>query len=302
MDTRTDFLLQLLQKLGAPLMAAVNVHSKGAQDQDAQTMAALLSESVKLGLSMSQSLQLKTEDGNGDAIRVGLAALGGGLVAESYKETGRVPADSDRARIQKVLESVIVFADNFAPAAEHAQRLKTLEGPAPFFDPAQTNLYALHALLPAITAISEFSFGQEPAKLAQDVASRLGAKAKDLQKEVAAENNAMGELVAMQALAKIYAAAHLQETARLKSGGEAAAANIDDVWKGFETQAAMLSVLLKSMQGGQSVQGSGGSGGVKPAAIQQEAPIQPPAAPPQAAEAPPAEAPAGNPMSFFKKK
>lgn len=299
---RTQFLVQLLQKLGAPLMAAVGSHSAGGDsaEKDAQVLSSLLSESVKISISLSQAMNLKPEDGDADAIRVALATLAGELVADSYRQTGRAPSDADSRRISKALESVIVFADNFAPAAEHAKRLETLEATPPFIDPVQANIYAIHALAPAIAAIAEFSFGQADTRLVQDVAERLRARSKELLGSVAADGNAMSELVIMQALGQIYAGAHRAETKRLKDKGEDASASLDPVWTAFDKQVAMLTVLLAPSSS--SGQGSGGGGGVKPAV---EAPAQeaPPAAAP-AAEAPAAAAPpaGGNPMAFFKKK
>ena len=288
-------------------MSAVNAHSSGDStgEKDAQAMASLLSESVKISISLSQAMNLKPEDGDADAIRVSLATLAGGLVADSYKQTGRVPGENDVRRISKALESVIVFADNFAPAAEHAQRLKTLDASPPFIDPVQTNLYSIHALTPAIGAIAEFSFGQAEPRLIQDVADRLGAKAKELLNTLAGGGDVMSELVILQALGQIYAGAHRAETRRLKEKGDDGNATIDAVWASFDKQIAMLTVLLGSASGGAAAS-SGGGGGVKPAV---EAPVQeaPAAAPPAAtplsapaAAAPPASG--GNPMSFFKKK
>ncbi len=318
MDSRTQFLLQLLQKLGAPLMGAVSTHSSGdaTGEKDAATLATLLSESVKTGITLSQSMNLKTNDGDADAIRVCLAVLAGGLISDSYEQTGRVPADAESQRIVKALQAVIAFADNFAPAAEHAQRLKTLDGTPPFFDAVQTNIYAMHALLPAISAIGEFSFGQSETKLIQDVADRLGRAAKDMQAWLGGSENAMGELVILEALGRLYAAAHRNETKRLKKSGSDALAIIDPVWTAFEKQRAMLEVVAKSMgggAGGKTVSQSSGGSSVKPSvpAVPAETlPAVPPtvAPPPAAAEtttpspaAPLAGAPA-NPMSFFKKK
>lgn len=303
---RTQFLVQLLQKLGAPLMAAVGSHSAGgdSSEKDAQTLSSLLSESVKISISLSQAMNLKPEDGDADAIRVALAALAGELVADSYRQTGRLPTENDSRRIAKALESVIVFADNFAPAAEHAKRLETLESTPPFMDPVQTNIYAIHSLAPAISAISEFAFGQVDTRLVQDVAERLRARAKELLGTLGGEGSAMAELVVLQALGHLYAGAHRAETKRLKDKGEDASASLDPVWAAFDKQTAMLAVLLAPASG--AGQASGGGGGVKPAVEPpaQEAP--PPAAPPPAQEPsapPPATPPAGgNPMSFFKKK
>lgn len=80
MDMRNEFLLQLLQKLGAPLMKAVEKHSAGNQQADANVLASLLSECVKISISLSQAMNLKTEDGDANAIRVSLATLAADLV------------------------------------------------------------------------------------------------------------------------------------------------------------------------------------------------------------------------------
>lgn len=305
MDSRTQFILQLLQKLGAPLMGAVNAHSQG-QEQDAQTLAALLSESVKISISLSQAMNLKADDGDSDAIRVSLATLAAGLIADSYTQHGRIPGEQESRRISKALESVIVFADNFAPAAEHAKRLQTLDDAPPFIDPVQTNVYAMNALIPAIIVISEFSFGQPAPRLIQDVSERLGAKAKELVGALGAGASAMGEMVVLQALGKIYASAHRMETERLKGTDGTNAATIDGVWKSFDTQVSMVDVLLKPMGGSGAASGSGSSGGVKPspppAATDAAPPPAPPAAPPASETPPAAPAAAGNPMAFFKKK
>lgn len=300
MDSRTQFLLQLLSKLGAPLMAAVNAHSSGDEggQRDASVMASLLSESVRISISLSQAMNLKTDDGDADAIRVALAGLAGGLIADSYRQSGRVPGDNDSRRISKALESVIVFADNFAPAAEHAQRLQTLEGSPPFFDAVQTNIYTIHALLPAIAAIEEFAFGQTDIRLIQDVSDRIAAKAKELQSGLINGGNTMSELVVLQALGQVYASAHRAETKRLRAAGDdQGTATIDTVWASFDKQVAMLEVLLGSMAGGAGTS-SGGASRVKPSASMPDTQTPSQAAP----AAPPPAAAGGSPMSFFKKK
>jgi hypothetical protein len=292
MDSRSQFLLQLLEKLGAPLMKAIQ--SQGSSADEAQTIAALLSETVKISISLSQAMNLKATDGDADAIRVGLAALAGQLVAESYARSGTVPGDAEAQKITKALQSVLAFSDNFAPAAEHAKRLQTLDGTLPFFDPVQTNLYTINALVPVMAAIAEFPFGQSETQLIVEVAEKLQARAKVLKDAVDDTDPAaskMADMVILQALAQIYVAAHRAETAQLKSLPEDQRGNdssMQPVWDRFDRQLAMLEVLLGSMSDG-AVRGGRG-GGKKPSV-----------AAPAAEAAPPAKPAGGNPMSFFKK-
>ncbi len=308
MDSRSQFLLQLLQKLGAPLMRAVNSHAGDALDEsgqkDAQVIAALLSETVKISISLSQAMNLKPDDGDADAIRVALAALAGGLVADAYEQAGRIPGDADSRRISKSLESVLAFSDNFAPAAEHAQRLQTLDGTPPFMDAMQANLYAINALVPAIGAIADFPFGQQETKLIQDVSGKLSERAKSLREKLTdaageTSDGKMAELIILQSLAQIYASAHRAETARLKTLSEEARSgehSLDPVWQVFDRQLAMLEVLIGASAG----QSSGrAGGGVKPAVEAPTSESETPAAP--AAATPPPAKPGGSPMSFFKK-
>jgi hypothetical protein len=302
MEPRTRFLLQLLQKLGAPLMSSIAAHGLESDRQEASTMAGLLSESVKIGISLSQALNLKPQDGDTDAIRVAMTALAAQLIAEAYRHTGRVPGEAEAQRIGRAFDSVIVFADNFAPAAEHAQRLETLDGSPPFFDPVQTNIYTLHALLPVIAAISEFSFGQSETRLAQDVVQRLTAKARDMREKLAAGGNPMAELVILQALGQIYASVHRGETARSRQNAEEQAEpSLDAVWPVFDRQVSMIEVLLESMAGRASSTATASRSAVKPDMVEAPAMEAPAAAMPPP---PPPQRPAagGSPMSFFKKR
>lgn len=306
MDSRSQFLLQLLEKLGAPLMRAIN--SQGTSADEAQTIAALLSETVKISISLSQAMNLKTEDGDADAIRVGLAALAGNLVADSYARNGHVPGEAEGQKISKALQSVLAFSDNFAPAAEHGQRLQTLDGTPPFFDPVQTNLYAINALLPAISAVAEFPFGQTDSQLILEVAEKLNARVDTLKQsvlgnDIEAGQSKMADMVILQALAQIYASAHRAETQRLKTisedqrGGEL---SLQPVWESLDKQVAMLQILLGAMTDG-AVSGGRRGGGKKPGI---EAPVTSEAEPEvKSAATPPPQPvrPGGSPMSFFKK-
>lgn len=89
-------------------------------------MASLLSETVKTSIALSQAMNLKPGDGDGDAIRVALAKLAAGMIADSFAQTGRLPGEAEGQRLSKLLESVIVFSDNFSVSPEHAGRLKML--------------------------------------------------------------------------------------------------------------------------------------------------------------------------------
>jgi len=321
---RTSFVLQLLDKLGTPLLRSILVQ-KGEQDEsgvkDAQAMASLLAQAIKVSITIAQAMNLKPEDGDANAIRVALAAIAGELIADYYETHGRMPGDAEGRRIFKSLEAVLTFADNFAPAAEHAGRLETLESKPVFLDPAEVTLYTMRALVPVITAVGEFSFGQPESKLIQDIATALQRKAMAMVQvfgSMTAQTPSikLSELIVLQALAEIYGQVHRIETARLQAQGEGVARgqpSMETVWAAFERRREMMDVLMHTISQPSSMSSAQGasSSGVRP--VVQEQPIEPPPSQPAAplpSSPPPAAPPAtggetgapSNPMSYFKKK
>lgn len=323
-DFRSSFLVQLMDKLGGPLVCALlsqggGVSSSGEDTRDAQTIASLLMETVKVSISLSQAMNLRPDDGNPDAIRLGLACVGASLIGEVYKEEGRIPAEGDQRRIVKALESVLAFSGNFAPSPEHGARLSslsTLSGGMPFFDEAQSNVFVLHALAPVVSAVVDFSFGQQESLLVQDIAARLGQKVKDLHHAMAPnareEDSKTARMVLLQLVGRLYAAAHRAETDRLRAleDRDSETASIENVWGAFEKQIAVLDVLASTLGSAvaaerqEKASGEGAGGGVKPSPAAEEKILvnQPVTSSPVPSSVPPSSSiRPGSPMSFFKK-
>lgn len=324
MSSRAEYLIQILEKLGSPLMAAIigqPAQTKSADDAalvDAQKIASLLAKSVQAGIDMGNAADMGRAGLQDDSLRVALTALAAPLVAEQFRRSGRVPGDADIKRIVTALQAVMSFSENFTPSPENIERLKTLaaEGRAP--DGHQVDIQYIHAFVPVINALGAFSFGQAEQKLIVDVASRLTARASEMGNSllgaVPEPERKLCELVLLRALAPLYAASHQAETARLTalsdeqrmaqaSGGSS---SLDAVWRGFETRAQMLEMLAKSLLPG-SVAAAGKAGDSKapaaPAVLQSPAPAQPAPVQSTPVQPPPAQSPAhtGNPMAMFAK-
>jgi hypothetical protein len=331
MAKRATFLVQILDKIGAPLLAATESSPAGDADgvQAAQTMASLLTKAVQMSVTLSQSMDLQGTEEDADSIRLSLAALAGDVIAEGYKATQKVPDDADLARMSKALEAVLSFSDNFAPAQAHISRLQSLDDIQVHSDEDQNTVYVMKALLPVVSAVAEFPFGQPETNLMQDIARKLQADAKAMtaailaQGEVDASKMRYVELMTLRALATLYAECHKAQTKKLIEANGSIEPSLDPVWQAYDVRRGLLeSVAGATLPGG--AQGVSGQGAVAPAAQppQQEqapqppeqvqaqpqpqaAPVAPqPAAPPAAP--PPAQAPAeqasDNPMSFFSKK
>ena len=324
MDQRSAFLIELLDKLGVPLMEAVQAHSRpdSPPAQEAGTLAALLGQSVQLGLSVAQKLDLREGQGDADAVRLALAAMSAKLVGESYRLQGRVPAENDTARLTRALEAVLTFADNFTPSAEHTARLRTAGAEKPLFDMAKSQVFYLSAMEPVLGAIAEFPFGQNETAMIQTTAERLQQRAAMLREAMigaSAEKaeSSFAELMILQSLARIYADCHRGETARVAASNGDVSPSVDPVWKAFDLRLAMLETLLNVAVPGDAPEAAA------PPPQQQNVPINPPAqmtvpAPemvqpepvpvpqqnpaPVQQSAPAAPPAAGGPMGFFAKK
>jgi hypothetical protein len=335
MDQRAEYLIQILERIGAPLMTSITeVASRTGEttaQNDAKKMAELLAKTVQVSIDMANMTDLTPGSAPDDALRVALAAVAGPLVAAQFRQYEKVPADADLKRMITALQAVLSFAENFSPAPENIQRLKDLEAQGQIVDTGQANIQYLQAFIPVVGAISTFSFGQPEQKLIMDVASRLSRQASALGETVLGKADddmvrKMTGLALLKSLAQLYAACHAAETHRLAkmaepdmSGGN----GLDAVWQAFDLRVAMLEALATQLvPGGHS--GGTGRGVTPPVAPPQKTPspeesplsmfAKPKTEAPQT-ENPTMENPKGkdegdsgqggdsssNPMSFFKK-
>ncbi len=305
MHHRAEYLLQVLEKIGAPLMASVitvNARSNDGQlHNEAQKIAELLNKAVHVSIDMSHSLDLGPTGEMTDSIRIALTGLAGPLVAGAFRTNGKSPTDPEMKRVIAALQAVLTFAENFEANSENSDRLKNISADGQQTDPAQNYVQYINAFTPVINAAGVFSFGQPEQKLLMDISSRLTARAQQMRERLfgdAGADNRRTELGILKALAEIFVACHEAETIRIQALNDDARAQMqtadgisqETLWKNFDVRATMLEVLSQGIAANTPLQGSAG-GGVKPQ----------PAAPQQAAVLPPVQQQQGNPMAMFKK-
>lgn len=293
--------------------------------QDAQHVAELITNSVQLSVSVSESMQLQENEEGADSVRLALAALVSPCVAEYYQHHGQAPAEKDLGKIAKSFQTVLTFSENFSQIPGHIQRLQALGPDLAAHDENQLILCHLKAALPIVKAVNGFSFGQNETILLQEIVSRLTQRAQSLYQELCEEKvgsvdvgqKQYYELMVFVALAQLYSDAHLAETQRLSTIQDSeGAASIDTVWSSFDTKLAMLVAVLRAGVPGLSqatqvqAQSSGGGPAQAPPPVP---PVEPPVSgappPPTAPIAPSATSPTtepaaasggGGPMGFFK--
>ena len=315
MTERSLLQIQILEKLGVPLITAAGGGMSAEGPQMAERLAALPGRAVQSALSLAKAMDIADSDPQADSVKLGLAALSSSLIAGHYRQTGKVPDDNDLKRLSGALETILSYSDSFLPVAGRLQALEPNAYPA---DEHQIALQTINALAPVVNAVSAFPFGRPERKLAQEVTERLVARAASLRKTLMPAGsdeglNKIAELGLLRGLSVLYAACHDDGKTRIMAMDEAGRATaiqqnggvlpMDPVWQAFESRAGMLEML------GLNVMPAGGNGDARaPVAAPpppQEAPvisggfITPPSAPAQPPTAA-ADGPPANPMSFFK--
>lgn len=336
MNQRTQYFIQVLEKIGTPLLSAIisGAPSTDASGQeDARKMAALLSKSVETSISFGQMIDVNSLGENGDRVRVAMMALAANLVGESYKLKQQMPGETENKRMVAALQAALTFSENFTPSPENTKALENLEAKGHGEDIYQAQVQYIQAFVPVISAITEFSFGHKEPKLMTEIASRLIARAEDIAKGLNHKNEThrkAAELGVLRALAELYATCHRAEISRVmkmsedervqrtqESGGLA----LDAIWKDFDLRVSLVEALTQNILGASSVTSSTST---KAPAPPPSIPVAPPASAPPQAEVPkpqifqapsppptqtpptvPASSPAqtgANPMSMFAKK
>lgn len=306
MNQRAQYLIQILDKIGAPLLSAVD----SRDDADtAQIVASLLGKVVETSISMNNALDLNANDAQDDSLRVALAALSGSLVADQYKQKGKLPEAADLARIQSALSAVLTFADNFTLSPDHVKRLSALKANGGAVDAHQINLQYVDALIPVVNAVGAFPFGQPEQKLIMDVSDRLVKRTAEMRETLlpglSGDDEKLAELAILRATASVYAACHETETQRLTSTDAEApeVLSIEPVWKAFESRTAMLESVAKNIMPQGAVTQAAPSAPIPPIVppIADAAPEEPSAPPPMppmpASETPQAPPPAAAPAA-----
>ena len=260
MSTRSDYLLSFIERLGMPLFTASSGEGAGTPEEEARAAAELLSRAVQLSIDLGRITAIeKAEPDRTDALRVGLAALAGDLVAAQKKILGRMPAEADLKRIGGVIEVILSFSESFAPEPALTQTLANLPARGQAVSAEQAGLQYLHAFLPVIEAVGRFTFGQQDKILVRDVAARLSTETQTLRQTIfppsgdAAEDRRI-ERSLLSVLAALYAAAHNEEIDRFgKAGPNDPPPNLATVWTRFETRLAMLAALAEGISPGRII-------------------------------------------------
>lgn len=260
MNPKVEFFSQVIERLAGPLSAAVSevgmrTGGKDTIEMEAKKVAELLTRSTQLGMNMAEIVGLKGEESEADAVRLSLTCVASMLISNHYRLTSKAPADSDVAKLGESLKTSISFADQYASGAETVNRLRTLDKDFYPADSHQITLLYINALVPVISAVAAFPFGQQEKKLVQEIAARLQENAKSMTTlyfgQLPEMEKARAELSILRTLAVIYSQCHFAEMARLMTLDEAsrnaAPANLQTVWGVYESRVALAETLAEML-------------------------------------------------------
>ena len=338
MDKKHQTFLQVFEKLGTPLIAAVNevaARTGGAstEKEDAEKLAQLLTSVTKASIELSEKTDLTQSDADKDDLRLGLTSVVTPLIASLYQMSGKMPAGADAQRFSEAFQALASYVDNFVSIKDAANRIKQMEDGQFFADENQIRLQTLNTLVPIVNSVVAFPFGEQPGKLIRKVTDRLLSDARDIQGEVLPDlpkgEKEHAQLSLLKGMVIVYAQSHFAEMARIVSSQdqqkrEGSGLSMDPVWQAYDARIDMLKVLAAGLsdQDLGAPQAATAQQQEAPQAPQQEQATPTPQAPAQKAQPEPQpqqqEAPAqpaqtdngggnagassGSPMSFFAKK
>jgi hypothetical protein len=317
MDPLSSYRVNLLEKLGTPLLSAVSEaamrarmqgqNPEGSQAQ-AEHCAELLSRSTQLSLSIAKVMNVGDEGGeNSDAVRVALAALSGPVVANQYRMTGQIPGDGELDTLEQVMRTVLSYGDKFGDTAESAARLERLDHEFVAGDSTQMHIQYLQILVPAVNAVMAFPFGQEPNRLIGEVAETLISRVSDMRERLfpgmREEDDARAQLGLLRAAASLYAQCHFAEMTRLMSMDEqqreGQSMDMAPLWQAFDERMAMVETLAAHIVPGAGDAGNNTGTAASPTGQVQDTPqhaqaeTRPQKAVPEAEHRQPAQAQSG---------
>ena len=291
----SPFVIELLEKIAAPFVTAIEEVSAGTAISDpeiATLLAQMLGQSVQASILLGSNMTLPTEEAQADSARLALTTLAGSIIAAFYRKNEKVPEEADVKRIVKSLQAVLPFSENFAAVSEQSSRLSLLGQDTLLFDELQLDLVLMQIMTPVILAIAEFSFGQSETKLLQEIIGKLKTHAQSLV-TLSDNNNKLGEMMILKSLAQIYAQCHLVEIKRLMqvSDENRSELSLEGVWGLFDKRLAMVELIAGLSN---PERDSVSEGQKSPPPVQLSEATVPSTPPPSEAKSS-----GGGPMSFF---
>lgn len=266
MDSRHQTFLRIFEKLGTPLIAAVNevktrTGQGGDENEDARKLAQLLTIVTRESVALAEKADIVQSDSDRDDLRLSLTTIIAPLVASLYQMGGKIPEEKDTSQLAESFSALSSYIDNFVSIRESAARIGQMEDGQYFVDDNQIKIQTLSILVPVVNSVIAFPFGEKPSKLIRNICSRLIEESEKLQDRLFPTENASEakhiQLGLLRSLVVIYSQCHFSEMARILNAQDQnrAGANlsIEPVWKAFGERVEMIDAVSSVLSGNEEV-------------------------------------------------
>lgn len=261
---------------------------------EAGTIAALLKRSAELSQKLASKTGLEQNEGDKDALRLGMTAVSGPVVAGIYRLSGKIPEEKDVQNVTEAFETVFPEADKAVNIEKAEILLKCLGGEsASGLSQTASKLFGVQALVPVINSVIANDFGQDRKILVKEISEKIMVKKDMLSSSLALkdEEKTVIDHVILKALCVLYSQCHFSESSKLQQDSDKKAA-LQNVWKAFDLRLELMQTLVENL-----LLGDPGKQGDSPALTERVTEQKTEQKSEQ--KAPETATAEGNPMAFF---
>ncbi len=254
---RAELLTVIMHDIGLPVIEGViQVALAQSEEKVIEDVTRLLRQTIDNADDIRGLLDLVEEEEKDVSVRLNLATLSCHIIAAHYKRTGSLPTQAELKRTVSSVDQLLTFSENYIPM----DRLEgvfpeNIRGLSPL-SRTVANLVYLKYYVPLVDVVADFSFGENEARLIQNVSEKLRAKATDITRslmgeELSTAEQKSSELLILSSLIPLYCSCHIREKDRIMGLEEDVRAKednkiqIENIWLLFEKRLSMLTVLAK---------------------------------------------------------
>ncbi len=216
---------------------------------EAGTIAALLKRSAELSQKLASKTGLEQNEGDKDALRLGMTAVSGPVVAGIYRLSGKIPEEKDVQNVTEAFETVFPEADKAVNTEKAEILLKCLGGESVSgLGQTASKLFGVQALVPVINSVIANDFGQDRKILVKEISEKIMAKKDLLSSSLALkdEEKTVIDHVILKTLCVIYSQCHFSESSKLQQDSDKKAA-LQNVWKAFDLRLELMQTLVENL-------------------------------------------------------
>ncbi len=254
---RAELLTVIMHDIGLPVIEGVIQVALGQSEEKViEDVTRLLRQTIDNADDIRGLLDLIEEEEKDVSVRLNLATLSCHIIAAHYKRAGSLPTQAELKRTVSSVDQLLTFSENYIPM----DRLdgvfpENIRGLSPL-SRTVANLVYLKYYVPLVDVVADFPYGQEEARMIQNVSEKLRTKATEITHalmgaDLSVAEQKSSELLILSSLIPLYCSCHIREKNRIMELDEDVRAKednkeqIENIWLLFDKRMSMLTVLAK---------------------------------------------------------